>query len=125
MVWETTYHVVIGFDVYFLNHENKTKKIPLVCSAHSDEPRENVYKALEYLWKKKFNGHGIDLPRPLFFSEEFNGTFYRAIDGENLLYYIKKKDFLEFSAKQDEMIELKKKQNEIFLKIYTLLGKEI
>ena len=38
---------------------------------------------------------------------------------------IKKKDFLEFSAKQDEMIELKKKQNEIFLKIYTLLGKEI
>ena len=43
----------------------------------------------------------------------------------NAQKYIKKKDFLEFSAKQDEMIELKKKQNEIFLKIYTLLGKEI
>ncbi len=93
MVWETTYHVVIGFDVYFVNHENKIKKISLVCSAHSDEPRENVYIALQYLWRKKFNGHGIDLPRPLFFSEEFNGTFYRAINGENLLYYIKNKDF--------------------------------
>ena len=36
---------------------------------------------------------------------------------------LRKDFFLEFSAKQDEMIELKKKQNEIFLKIYTLLGK--
>ena len=43
----------------------------------------------------------------------------------NAQKYIKKKDFLDFSAKQDEQIELKKKQNEIFLKIYTLLGKEI
>ena len=43
----------------------------------------------------------------------------------NAQKYIKKKDFLDFSAKQDELIELKKKQNEIFLKIYTLLGKEI
>ena len=43
----------------------------------------------------------------------------------NAQKYIKKKDFLDFSAKQDELIKLKKKQNEIFLKIYTLLGKEI
>lgn len=93
MVWETTYHVVIGFEVYFLNSDNKEIKVPLVCSAHSDEPRENVYSALKYLWSKKINGQGIDLPRPLFYSEEFNGTFYRALQGENLLFYIKNKDF--------------------------------
>ncbi len=92
MVWETTYHCVIGFRVHFQDASGKITKIPIVCSAHSDEPRENVFEALKFLWDKKFSSHGVDLPRPLFFSEEFNGTFYRALNGENLLYYIKKKD---------------------------------
>ncbi len=92
MVWETTYHVVIGFDVYFLTSDGVETKVPIVCSSHSDEPRENVYDGLRYLWEKKFPGHGIDLPRPLFYSEGFNGTFYRALKGENLLHYIKNKE---------------------------------
>lgn len=95
MVWETTYHVVICFHVYFLAATGKEVKIPIVCSAHSDEPRENVFLALNYLWAKKFPRNGIDLPRPLFYSEQFNGTFYRALRGKNLLHYIKQKDFLE------------------------------
>ena len=92
MIWETTYHVVIGFKVYFLTAKGAEESLSVVCSAHSDEPRENVYAALEYLWKKEFNSDGIDLPRPLFYSRQFNGTFYRALEGENLLYYIKNKD---------------------------------
>jgi len=92
MVWETTYHVVIGFDVYFLTSSGDETKIPVVCSAHSEEQRENVYIALKYLWKRNFSSHGVDLPRPLFYSERFNGTFYRALKGEDLLYYIKEKD---------------------------------
>jgi aminoglycoside phosphotransferase (APT) family kinase protein len=95
MVWETTYHVVICFQVYFLNSVGKETKIPNVCSAHSDEPRENVFLALNYLWDKKFPGAGVDIPRPLFYSEQFNGTFYRALKGKNLLHYIKQKDFAE------------------------------
>lgn len=98
MVWETTYHVVIGFDVYFVDEVGEEIKIPIVCSAHSDEPRENVFAALNYLWEKNFSSHGVDLPRPLFYSEEFNGTFYRAIKGENLLYYIKHKDYQAVEA---------------------------
>lgn len=113
MVWETTYHVVIGFDVYFLNALGHEKKIPVVCSAHSDEPRENVYVALKYLWAKKFSSHGVDLPRPLFYSEYFNGTFYRAINGENLLYYIKEKD-----TKNIEKIVIK--SAELFAKLHAL-----
>lgn len=93
MVWETTYHVVIGFNVYFITQADTEKKIQIVCSAHSDEPRENVYSALHYLWAKKFSAHGVDLPRPLFYSDFYNGTFYRAINGENLLYYIKERDY--------------------------------
>ncbi len=92
LIWETTYHVVVGFNVYFLAKGKKEIKIPLICSAHSDEARENVFIALNYLWEKKMNREGIDLPRPLFFSRQFNGTFYRALNGENLLHYIINKD---------------------------------
>jgi len=106
MVWETTYHVVIGFDVYFLDASDQEIKVPIVCSAHSDEPRENVFSALKYLWSKNLNGQGVDLPRPLFYSEEFNGTFYRAIKGENLLYYIKNKDLVAVEKIVFETAEL-------------------
>lgn len=94
MIWETTYHVVVGFKIYFLTSEGTEVKIPVVCSAHSDEPRENVFITLKYLWRSGFNNNidKIDLPRPLFYSKNFNGTFYLALEGENLLYYIKQKD---------------------------------
>jgi thiamine kinase-like enzyme len=92
LVWETTYHVVIGFDVFFGQAGGPETKIPIVCSAHSNEPRRNVFDVLNYLREKKLPSHGIDLPRPLFFSEHFNGIFYRALKGENLLHYIKHKD---------------------------------
>jgi thiamine kinase-like enzyme len=106
MVWETTYHVVIGFEVYFLDASGQEIKVPIVCSAHSDEPRENVYSALKYLWSKNLNGQGVDLPRPLFYSRQFNGTFYRAIKGENLLYYIKNKDLAAVEQIVAETAEL-------------------
>ncbi len=113
MVWETTYHVVIGFDVYFASADGGETKIPIVCSAHSDEPRENVYAALKYLWGKNFSSHGVDLPRPLFYSERFNGTFYRALKGENLLYYIKEKNLGEVEA-------IVKAAAELFAKLHAL-----
>jgi len=93
LIWETTYHVVLGFNTFFVKDNGEEVKIPIFCSAHSSEPRENVYLALKYLWSRHFETPGIDLPDPLFYSEYFNGTFYRGLKGENLLYYIKKKDF--------------------------------
>ncbi len=93
LVWETTYHVVIGYRTYFVKPDGSEVKIPIVCSAHSEEPRENVYLALKYLWAQNFETETIDLPDPLFYSEYFNGTFYRGLKGENLLYYIKNKEF--------------------------------
>lgn len=93
MVWETTYHVVIAFDTYFLKADGEEIKIPIVCSAHSSEPRKNVYQALKYLWAQGFPTEDIDLPDPIFYSEYFRGTFYRGLKGENLLYYIQKRDY--------------------------------
>lgn len=93
LIWQTTYHVVIAFDTYFLNAAGEEVLVPIVCSAHSNEPRENVYLALKYLWSQGFPSSGIHLPDPLFYSEYFRGTFYQGISGEHLLYYINKKDF--------------------------------
>ncbi len=95
MVWTTTYHVVIGFDVYLAKADGRRTKIMVVCSAHSEEPRENVFQAMKYLWNHNFNQGYIDIPRPLFYSEYFHGTFYRGIVGENLLHYIAAKNHEE------------------------------
>lgn len=92
MAWTTTYHVVISFDVYLAKADGRRTKIMIVCSAHSEEPRENVFQAMKYLWDHNFNQGHIDIPRPLFYSEYFRGTFYRGIVGENLLHYIVAKD---------------------------------
>jgi len=92
LVWKTTYHVVIGFETYFLRADGEEVKILIVCSAHSGEPRAKVYLALKYLWAVGFPNKFIELPKPLFYSEEFKGTFYRGLEGENLLYYIQNKN---------------------------------
>ncbi len=94
-VWETTYHVVIGYNAYFVNARGEEKRISIVAVGHSNESRENVFRALKYLWSHGLAVSGVDLPRPLLYDSHFNCTFYRAISGENLLYYIKKKDLVE------------------------------
>ncbi len=93
LVWATTYHVVISFTAYFAKPDGTEDKIPIVCSAHSSEERENVYLALKYLWAAGFPNESNDLPDPLFYSPYFRGTFYRGLKGESLLHFIKNKDF--------------------------------
>ena len=93
LIWETTYHIVISFTTYFTKADGTEDKIPIVCSAHSSEERENVYLALKYFWAVGFPNETIDIPDPLFYSPYFRGTFYRGLKGENLLYYIKNKDW--------------------------------
>jgi len=95
LIWETTYHVVIRFKIYFLDATDQEVMIPVVCTAHSEEPRENVFVALKYLWAENFPNREFEIPRPLFYSPYFRGTFYRALSGENLLYYIKNRELDE------------------------------
>ncbi len=99
MIWTTTYHVVVAYEVYLQKPDGKESKKYVVCSAHSEEPRENVFKAMQFLWKSGFRGDGIEMPRPLFFSSEFNAVFYRGLRGENILRYIKNKDFVKAEQK--------------------------
>lgn len=90
MVWKTTYHVVVGFNVeVFSDKKNKNENIFLVCSAHSEEPRENVFKVLTFLWRKGLAADWIDIPFPLFYSQEFKGVFYSGLRGENILKQVR------------------------------------
>ena len=88
-IWEKTYHVVIKFSTYFLTKNNKIVILPIICSAHSDEPRKNVYTALKFLWNNNFGTGYLSVPHPLFYSKEFKGTFYRGVEGNNLYHYIR------------------------------------
>ena len=92
-IWEETYHVVLEFKTTFLTQDGKNKILPIYCSAHSDEPRKNVYDSLRYLWQKSFGKGYLSIPHPLFYSEEFSAIFYRGVKGRNLYQYIREKKF--------------------------------
>lgn len=92
LIWTTTYHVVIAYRVVLAKEDGEEHKIEIVCSAHSHEPRENVFKVLKFLWNSGLSSDDISLPHPLFYSSKFNGTFYRAIEGKNLLNFVKNND---------------------------------
>ncbi|MDD5294970.1 MAG: aminoglycoside phosphotransferase family protein [Patescibacteria group bacterium] len=97
-VGETTYHVVLEFKTSFLTKTGRIKILPIFCSAHSEEPRKNVYHALKYLWDNGFANGFLTIPHPLFYSEYFNGIFYRGVQGNNLYHYIREKDHKEIET---------------------------
>lgn len=92
-VWKNSYHVVLRIETAFADGEGKVKKVPVYCSAHSHEPRRNVYSVLRFLWKHNFSRGYLTSPRPLFYSSYFRAVFYGGVKGENLYHYIKKGDF--------------------------------
>lgn len=92
-VWKTTYHVVIEFATSFLTRGGETVKLPIYCTAHSSEPRKSSFAALSFLWQSGFGQGDLAVPRPLFFSDYFNGYFYRGVQGQTLYYYLSNKNF--------------------------------
>lgn len=112
-VWKTSYHVVIKFETYFVTDKGKTNKIPIYCSAHSYEPRKNVYSVLKFLWQHNFCRGYLTAPRPLFYSHHFRAVFYRGIKGENLYYYIRKGTY-------EEMEQITKKAAAWLVKLHKL-----
>lgn len=94
-IWTRTYHVVIEFLVGFLDKNGQLTELAIYCNAHSEEPRKNSYEALSFLWSQGFNEGHLTVPHPLFFSEDFNGYFYRGVQGNNLYYYIREGNLQE------------------------------
>jgi len=94
-IWESTYHVVVSYETWFVDQAGNTKRLQLYCSAHSDEQRKNVYDALKFLWSRNFSRGNLTIPHPLFYSQRFKGVFYRGIKGNNLYHYIKEKNIDE------------------------------
>jgi len=94
-IWKETYHVVLEFRTQFLGRDKIKRTLPIFCSAHSDEPRKNVFDSLHFLWKNGFDKGYLSIPHPLFYSKHFQGTFYRGVVGENLFHYIREKNYEE------------------------------
>jgi len=93
-IWEGgTYHVVTEYRTKFITKDGKTKTLPIFCSAHSDEPRKNVYDSLNFLWNSGFDQGYFTIPHPLFYSNYFKATFYRGVEGHNLYEFIRTKNF--------------------------------
>lgn len=113
LIWETTYHVVIKYLTHFVDAQGQESRVPIVATAHSSEERENVFLTLSYLWKHHLADREIALPRPLFYSPELRATFYRAIEGQNLLYFIKTQSWPEI---EDGVI----KSAKLFAKLHSL-----
>lgn len=97
-IWEDTYHIVIEYTTTFITREGKQKKLPIFCSAHSNEPRKNVHDALTFLWGHGFGQGYLSVPHPLFYSEYFQATFYRGVSGRHLYYYIRNKNYAEIDS---------------------------
>ena len=92
LAWDDFYHIVVSYDTIFTKKDGGEEELPIFCSAHSEEPRENVYKVLNFLWKSGFGKGHLSIPHPLFYSEHLNGTFYRGAEGKNLYRYIRVAD---------------------------------
>jgi len=97
-IWGHTYHIVVEFKTSFITRGGKIKELPIFCSAHSSEPRKNVYDALKFLWEHNFSNGYLTIPHPLFYSKEFRGTFYRGAKGRNLYRFIREKNFAEINS---------------------------
>jgi len=98
LIWSETYHLVIKYSVIFLDHDGREVSLPIVATAHSNEDRENVFLTLSYLWDHHLSDEQIRLPRPLFYDPELRATFYRAVEGQNLLQAIKNQDWVAVEA---------------------------
>lgn len=109
-IWEETWHVVVEFKTYFIDQDGNKELKLIFCVAHSDEPRKNVHAVLEYLWENNFSTEYLTIPKPLFYSEDFEGVFYEGVEGINLYQFIRVKD-------KEKVEEIIPKAAEIFARL--------
>ncbi len=107
------YHVVLEFDTVFITKDGKRKKLPIFCSAHHSEPRENVHDVLNFLWEKSFSKGHLTVPHPLFYSKYYKAVFYRGLSGHTLYHYIKRND-------REKINEMLPKVAAWFVKLHSL-----
>ncbi|MEK7558140.1 MAG: aminoglycoside phosphotransferase family protein [Patescibacteria group bacterium] len=97
-IWETTYHIVFKFEVIFATIDKKDKIVSIYCTAHSNEQRFGAYEGSLFLWQNSFSQRKLTIPKPLFYSTDFNAFFYEGVEGEPFYQYIREKNFKEIEA---------------------------
>lgn len=89
-IWDRTYHVVFEYVLDVFGRE-----ISIFCAAHSDEPREEAFRILQFLEKSGFANDLFLVPRPLFYSGDFRALFYIGLEGVSLHHFLKDKKYDE------------------------------
>lgn len=88
-IWHTTYHVVISYNLNLLFENGQNRQKIVYVTAHDHEPRKQVLETLRFLADCGFSRGKYLVPKPLFYDEFYNATFYEGVIGENLYHYIK------------------------------------
>lgn len=88
-IWHTTYHVVVCYDLNLLFDGGQSRKKIIYVTAHDHEPRKQVLETLRFLADCGFSRGKYLVPKPLFYDEFYNATFYEGVVGENLYHFIK------------------------------------
>jgi len=91
-IWTTSYHVVIEYRLLVAKPGCPPEKLLIFCTAHDNEPRKKVINNLRLLWENGFGVEGLNIPKPLIFSQEYNASFYLGFAGNDLYHYIKRDD---------------------------------
>ncbi|OGF22943.1 hypothetical protein A2Y83_01630 [Candidatus Falkowbacteria bacterium RBG_13_39_14] len=87
------YTLVIEFYVKILFEAKKTREKSIFCKAHSDEKKNKSTYYMEMLYKNGFDRGLYQVPRPLTYLPDLRAGFYEGVQGHNLLYYLKQRDF--------------------------------
>lgn len=112
-IWQRTYHVVLEFHTSFVDQDGEIVVLPIFCTAHSSENRENAYRALKFLWQHGFNDGDLAVPRPLFYSPYYRAAFYRGLNGRNLYHYIQ-------AGRRDDVEDIIGRSAAWFAKLHSL-----
>lgn len=117
-IWSNSYHVVLEFKVLFSFSasnlgKKKDSRLSFFCTAHSSERRKNVYDILKYLWANGFSKGFLAIPKPILYSKYFNASFYRGVNGDSLLKFIRAGD-------KKEIEKIVKKTAEWLAKLHKL-----
>ncbi|MFH1187632.1 MAG: aminoglycoside phosphotransferase family protein [bacterium] len=87
------YTLIIEFIIQIVFSDKQICEKSVFCKAHSDEKKNKSIYYMEILYKNGFNEGAYKVPRPLRYVPELRAGFYEGVQGNNLLYYLKHRDY--------------------------------
>lgn len=84
-------HLVIIYNIRFLDKAKQQRFTKIVTTAHSDGSRKQIYKYLKFVYKNLSNDYTA--LEPICYLEEFRALFYFGYEGQNMYSWILKEEY--------------------------------